>query len=146
MADAFEGFGLDEDNSAFGAMVCDMATFRSIYRLHLRSLERHKESAVLVMIRARRPNESDLSDEDRIDAMNRIGAALASKLRRHDVLTGFDTSFFLIMLFNISADGAEKVMQRLIEKINEEAGGDADIETKLQALAPVGGNEHLFRT
>ncbi|GHU61931.1 hypothetical protein AGMMS49983_02510 [Clostridia bacterium] len=140
MAESFDGFGLAEDNTAFGAMVCDIATFRSIYRLHLRSMERRPENAVLVMIRARRQNESGISEEDRSDAMNRIGAALASKLRRHDVLTGFDTSFFLIMLFNIDAEDAEKVMRRLIEKINEEAGGDADIETKLQAVAPVGGD------
>jgi hypothetical protein len=144
MADAFEGFGLNEDGSGYGAMVCDMATFRSIYRLHLRSMERYKENAVLVMIRARRPDETGVSEESKVDTMNRIGAALAGKLRRHDVLTGFDTSFFLIMLFNIYPADAEKVMQRLIEKINEEVGGNADIETKLQALAPMGG-EQLFR-
>ena len=136
MVDAFDEIILDEDGVGFGAMVCDMSTFRSIYRHHIRSLERRSEDAVLIMIRARKTEENGIDEEHMVTVMNRIGAALASKLRRIDVLTGFDTSFFLIILFNTSIEGAEKVMQRLIEKINEEIGEDANIETKLQALAP----------
>ena len=136
MIDAFDEIILDEDGVGFGAMVCDMSTFRSIYRHHIRSLERRSEDAVLIMIRARKTEENDIDEEHMMTVMNRIGAALASRLRRIDVLTGFDTSFFLIILFNTGIEGAEKVIQRLIEKINEEIGEDANIETKLQALVP----------
>ena len=137
MTDAFDGIGLDEDSVEYGAMVCDMGTFRSIYRHHVRSMERYDIDAVLIMMRARRTKENSIDEEHIVTVMNRIGAALASKLRRNDVLTGFDTSFFLIILFNTSIDGADLVMQRLIKNINEEIGEEADIETKLQALAPV---------
>ena len=136
MIDAFDEIILDEDGVGFGAMVCDMSTFRSIYRHHIRSLERRSEDAVLIMIRARKTEENGIDEEHMVTVMNRIGAALASRLRRIDVLTGFDTSFFLIILFNTGIEGAEKVIQRLIEKINEEIGEDANIETKLQALVP----------
>ena len=137
MDDVFDGLGLDEDGIGFGAMICDMSTFRSIYRHHIRSMERRSEDAVLIMIRARQSVGDSIDEVHMMTVMNRIGAALASKLRRNDVLTGFDTSFFLVILVNTNLEGAKTVMHRLIGKINEEIGEETDIETKLQAIVPM---------
>jgi hypothetical protein len=70
-------------------------------------------------------------------AANQMGAIFAGTLRREDVVTGFDTTQYLILLGNIDATGAKKVLSRLIEQANRQIDMGFEIETRLQALEPI---------
>ena len=123
-----------EDSEALGAMVCDFNTFKSIYKLNARTMDRQKIKVVLAMINV---TDSDIVTDVELQSVNRIGAALTNSLRRQDVLTGFDTSQFLIMLSNINIEDAKKVLLRLLTRINNELGREINLETSLQVLEPV---------
>ena len=125
---------LAEDIDSYGAMVCDFNTFKSIYRLNARTLDRQPLKVVLAMINV---IDNDALAESDPYSINRIGAALTNSLRRQDVLTGFDTSQFLIMLSNITIDDARKVLDRLLVRINSELGREVHLETRLQILEPI---------
>jgi hypothetical protein len=138
-------FDLSEESDSYGAMICDYNTFKSIYRLNVRALDRHQVNMVLASISVSLPNDDNRSDEEKQDAFNKLGAALAGSLRRQDVVTGFDTPQFLMMISNIDIENAKSVVTRLINKINSEIGKIDNIETKLQALEPVDRDGSLNR-
>lgn len=126
---------LPEDNVPSGAMVCDYNTFKSIYQLNARASIRNEKHIVVGMIKVSGfKGSSQLSPEDRKTLFNRVGATLASSLRRDDVVTGFDTSQYLIMLSNLSMKDAEGVLERLISRIVGELGEGINIETQLEPI------------
>ena len=126
---------LPEDKVPSGAMVCDYNTFKSIYQLNARASIRQEKHIVVGMIKVSgfvgggqaTPGQKKL-------LFNKVGAILASSLRRDDVLTGFDTSQYLIMLSNLTMNDAEKVLERLIKRIVAELGEGIKIETQLEPI------------
>lgn len=127
---------LPEEKVATGAMVCDYNTFKSIYQLNARASIRNEKRVVVGMIKISGVSGGSLSMEDRQLLFNRVGATLASSLRRDDVVTGFDTSQYLMMLSNISMEQAQKVLERLINRVNQDLGTGIIIDTELEPIKP----------
>jgi hypothetical protein len=110
-------------------MVCDYATFRSIYRLSARSAVREGVHSVIASITV-----TGSGDSDNVDLSNRIGAAISNALRRDDVVTGFDTTRHLILLGNLTARDAQNVLRRLVDRIVEDVGDAITVETEVRPL------------
>ena len=127
---------LPEEYVPSGAMVCDYNTFKSIYQLNARANIRQDKHIVIGMIKISGVSNSTLPPEEKKLLFNRVGATLASSLRRDDVVTGFDTSQYLIMLSNLTMQNAEKVLERLISRIKDEISSDIKIETQLEPIKP----------
>jgi hypothetical protein len=125
---------LRESFDARGAMVCDYGTFRSIYRLSARAAVRRECHSLIASIKIVGKDGSD--DADNIDISNRIGAAISGALRRDDVVTGFDTTRYLILLSNLTEDDGVKVLRRLVNKIVGEIGGEITVETDIRPMEP----------
>ncbi len=126
---------LPEDNVPSGAMVCDYNTFKSIYQLNARASIRQEKHIVVGMIKVSGfAGGGQATPEEKKLLFNRVGATLASSLRRDDVVTGFDTSQYLIMLSNLSMQDAERVLERLISRIVDELGNGVSIETQLEPI------------
>jgi hypothetical protein len=120
-------------------MVCDYATFRTIYRLSARTAVRRGVRSVIASISVIGSPETD--EADSVLLSNRIGAAISNTLRRDDVVTGFDTTRHLILLGNLSVDDAEKVIRRLVEKIVGDVGDGIEVETDIKPLEAMLGTE-----
>lgn len=125
---------LKEESVVSGAMVCDYNTFKSIYQLNARANIRQDKHIVVAMIKIKGVAGSSLSPEEKKLFFNKVGVILASSLRRDDVVTGFDTSQYLIMLSNLSFEDAEKVLHRLLTKVNNTLGEGVDLETQLEPI------------
>lgn len=127
---------LPEEAVATGAMVCDYNTFKSIYQLNARASIRNEKRVVIGMIKISGVSGGSIPVDERKLLFNRVGATLASSLRRDDVVTGFDTSQYLIMLSNLSMEQAEKVLERLINRIAHDIGKGIIIDTQLEPIKP----------
>lgn len=126
---------LPEEKVPSGAMVCDYNTFKSIYQLNARATIRQEKRIVVGMIKVSGvKGGGQATPEEKKLLFNRVGATLASSLRRDDVVTGFDTSQYLIMLSNLSMEDAERVLERLISRIVEHLGEGIKIETQLEPI------------
>jgi hypothetical protein len=130
---------LKEECDARGAMVCDYATFRTIYRLSARSAVRGGIRSVIASITI--STDYDSNKSDKIDFSNRIGTAIASVLRRDDVVTGFDTTRYLILLGNLTADNAERVIGRVTDRIAKDMGGSFSVKTDVRLLESAAQSE-----
>lgn len=125
---------LPEDKVASGAMVCDYNTFKSIYQLNARANIRQEKHVVVGMIKISGIAGGTIPVEDRKLLFNKVGAILASSLRRDDVITGFDTSQYLIILSNLSMENAHGVLERLLKRITNELGTGINLDTQLEPI------------
>jgi hypothetical protein len=127
------GNGFAESKDARGAMVCDYATFRTIYRLSSRASVRNKEQTVIATFKIT-PAYSDVTDDDLIEISNQVGASIENALRRDDVVAGFDTTQFLILLSNINLQSGKDVLHRLVLRIQDTVGDRVKIETNIKVV------------
>jgi hypothetical protein len=127
------GSGLAESKDARGAMVCDYATFRTIYRLSSRASVRHKDNAVIATFKIT-PAEVGVSNDDLIEISNQVGTSIENALRRDDVVAGFDTTQYLILLSNINLKNGQEVLQRLVKRIQKIVGDRVKIETNIKVV------------
>lgn len=125
---------LGEGVDVSGAMVCDYGTFRSLYNHVIRATVRNKMESVIAMLRIIDTGEPD--NEISKNITNRIGSAIADSLRRDDVVTGFDTDQFLILLTHLNIDDAKIVLERIISNITDEFGKPVKIETSIEPIKP----------
>jgi len=126
---------LPEEKVPSGAMVCDYNTFKSIYQLNARASIRQEKRIIVGMIKISGfASSQDDSVDDKKLIFNRVGATLASSLRRDDVVTGFDTSQYLLMLSNLDMVEAKKVLDRLVSRIISGLGERITIETQLEPI------------
>lgn len=124
--------GLNESSDISGAMVCDYNTFRSLYQHSARAAIRSGTTAVIAMIKI--ADKEVFEDEDAKQVFNHIGAAIVNALRRDDVITGFDTSQYLILLSHLSVGDAQRVLDRLIGRINTTLGRTLKVETNVEPI------------
>jgi GGDEF domain-containing protein len=126
---------LPEDKVPSGAMVCDYNTFKSIYQLNARASIRNEKQIIVGMIKIKDfEGGNTATPEMRKNLFNSVGTTLASSLRRDDVVTGFDTSQYLIMLSNLTMENADNVLKRLMKRITTDTGTNIDFETQLEPL------------
>jgi PleD family two-component response regulator len=125
---------LSEGSDVSGAMVCDYNTFRSLYQHNARAAIRGGATAVIAMIRI--ADADIIKDDDAKQVFNHVGAAIVNALRRDDVITGFDTSQYLILLTHLSVGDAQKVLDRLIERIGVTLGRELSYETSVEPIRP----------
>jgi hypothetical protein len=127
------GGDIAESKDARGAMVCDYATFRTIYRLSSRASVRNKDHAVIATFKIT-PAEAGISDEDLIEISNQVGTTIENTLRRDDVVAGFDTTQYLILLSNVNLKNGQEVLQRLVSRIQKIVGKRVKIETNIKVV------------
>jgi len=137
MPEKFENIygALEQGVDVNGAMVCDYRTFRSLYNHAVRASVRNNREAVISMLKIVDVDEPDKNTT--IDISNRIGTAIAGALRRDDVVTGFDTNQFLILLAHLSMEDARKVLDRLISRITDELSRPIKVEIDLERVRQV---------
>jgi PleD family two-component response regulator len=123
---------MNESSDVSGAMVCDYNTFKSLYRHSARAAIRGGSTAVIAMIKI--ADDDVANDSDAKQVFNHVGAAIVNALRRDDVVTGFDTSQYLILLTHLSVSDANKVLSRLIDRIGTTLGKELSYETSVEPI------------
>lgn len=136
---------LPEEAVATGAMVCDYNTFKSIYQLNARASIRNEKHVVIGMIKISGVSGGSLPPDEKKLLFNRVGATLASSLRRDDVVTGFDTSQYLILLSNLTMEQAENVLKRLMNRIDHNLGSGIIMDTQLEPIKPPSHDDPFAR-
>jgi hypothetical protein len=129
---------LTAPDDAIGAMVCDYATFKSFYRIRARSAIRNEPDSVIASLRVK--YNSKTAEADIRKTANHIGTAIANNLRRDDVVTGFDTSQYYLLLSKTTVADAERVIGRLVESIRGATGVDFMVETAVERILPLSGD------
>jgi hypothetical protein len=119
---------LKETSKVQGAMICDFSTFRSIYRLYARAAVRGSANTALIALRVR---SADAQSMPPIEVSNQIGACVAGMLRRDDVMTGFDTFQYLLLMGNLSTADGEAVAERLRSRVRKDFGTGIYVETEV---------------
>lgn len=122
---------LKETSKVQGAMICDFGTFRSIYRLYARAAVRGGANAALIALRV---SSADTQSAPSIEVSNQIGALVAGMLRRDDVMTGFDTFQYLLLMGNLSEADSAAVIERIRSRARSDFGAGIHLETEVHLL------------
>lgn len=105
------------------AFFCDMDTFKYIYQLELRALQRSGLAVFIALITLLTP-EGKVPDEKTLTpTFAFLKNTVLTGLRRGDVVTQPSKSQLLIMLPVITVESCELVMRRLKEQFNETYAG-----------------------
>lgn len=106
--------GLDEaDGGAGGAFFCDADTFRRIYQLERRAMERSGLSAYLCSLSLTTPQHRVPPADVLSGALPCLKRMAVFGLRRGDVVTQYSKSQLLLILPGTNFENCERVLQRL---------------------------------
>lgn len=112
---------LDADAPA-GALLCEYGTFRELYSMQARMMDRLGVSTHLCLLTV---NDSESYDEDNPEkkrkylekTMQRMRGSLVDGLRIGDIVTRFSTNQYLVLLPSCTYEDAHVVMKRVLKKI-----------------------------
>ncbi len=115
----------EQQSQTGGAFCCDLATFREIYQLERRSLERSRASAFLVCLSVLTPQHTVPTNDTLSRAFPLLKRTAVFNLRRGDVVSQFSRSQLLMILSGTSYESCEVVVSRLIKRFETDYSGEA---------------------
>jgi len=104
---------LKEESLIKGALFCEYEIFKSIYQLMARSASRTGQSSFLCLITTTDLKSSQPPQKVLANNMNYLHTAIKISLRHGDVYARYSLSQYLIMLFSLTYENAEKIMNRI---------------------------------
>lgn len=110
------------DTGERGAFLCDFDTFRYIYRLELRTMERSGLSAYLACLSLIKHDGSVPPADALTPAMAECKESVATHLRRGDVMTQYSRSQLLLLLSCSSYEAGMAVLRRLEKSYYSDCG------------------------
>lgn len=105
---------LREEAAPRGAMICDYASFRLLYRAEARSADRRGDAIHIALLTISGKGGKPLSGRSLTWAMNQLEAEIAATLRTGDVAASCSASQYLVMLLQANEENAKMVCDRLI--------------------------------
>lgn len=107
------------------AFFCDMETFRYIYQLEMRAMQRSGLAVFIALITLSGPDNKIPEEKVLTPAFAFLKNTVLTGLRRGDVVTQPTKSQLLVMLPVITVESCELVMRRLKERFGETYAGAA---------------------
>ena len=111
-----------DKSQAKSAFLCDIDTFRYIYQLELRTMERSGLSVYLACISLTDPSGCIPAAEPLASLMAELKASVAARLRRGDVMTQYSRTQLLLLLSCRSYEAGMTVLRRLEKAYYAECG------------------------
>ncbi|MDL2238141.1 hypothetical protein LJC56_10025 [Christensenellaceae bacterium OttesenSCG-928-K19] len=105
-----------QNPSESGAFFCDVDTFRKIYQLEQRALQRSGLSVYLACVSIANNDRTLPSNEELTPLMSHLKRALLIGLRRGDVVAQYSKTQFLMLLPSASYEDCERVLERVKKK------------------------------
>ncbi|MFV0353383.1 MAG: BTAD domain-containing putative transcriptional regulator [Oscillospiraceae bacterium] len=116
------------------AFLCDIDTFRNIYRLEARSAERTGRGVFIVLMTISLGKGLDDSGDELKEAMNLLEKELFYGLRRGDVLARGGNSQYLLLLSTENEKNCNMVVRRLTGNFKSRCKKGVFLEAKLQPI------------
>jgi DNA-binding SARP family transcriptional activator len=121
-----------------GAVYCDYESFKLIYRVNARAAIRSGKSVYLILLNFAKSDNTIFQNFELKDIADICELGLINSLRKDDIVTRYNRTEYLILLSNINYENAEKVLQKLINKIKKVSiKNNLKITTQLETLDPI---------
>lgn len=112
---------LQEKADIEGAFYCSAPSFRDVYRMMKRIMERNGHSIFLMLCTLTDGNGHCMTKSDKLDQMSPIlFQAIRSSLRKCDSFTKYNQAQFLIMLPGINKENCSIVEERIISSFSKD--------------------------
>lgn len=109
-----------------GAYCQDYETFKVLYQLELRRMERKKKDAYLILFTLLDRDNNFLSLEERDAEMDILHQGIRQSLRVGDVFTQYSSNQYLVMVIDANADNVETIAERIRGTYYASHEGSAD--------------------
>ena len=120
-----------------GSFVVEYGSFEKIYRFLERNIARENRQVQCVLFTVNEPEDKVLDSFALQRQMEHLEHAVSSSLRKGDVTTNYRSSQMLALLVDANQENAQIVVDRILQKYQKEAGGDAMlIDYEAQPLMP----------
>lgn len=125
------------ENKMEGSFVVEYGSFEKIYRFLERNIERENREVQCVLFTVNEPEDAVYDELALQRQMEHLQHAVTSSLRKGDVSTSYSSSQMLVLLMDITKENAQIVINRILQKYENEAGEDAmEILCDAQQLMP----------
>lgn len=115
--------GLREDRENSGAFYCSAPSFRDMYRMVQRSMERTGKSVYLLVCSITDNKGRAMENGEKLDEMSKeLYQAIEGSLRRGDAFTKYSASQYLVMLLGINKENCQIVIDRITTAFAREHG------------------------
>lgn len=110
---------LSDSGELKGALLCDNYYFKFLYNLEIRNVERCNKKVFTGVITIDSTGHRPLSEEDMKDSMSILLDIIYERLRKGDVLTQWNQSQVLLLLYSLEEENIETVAKRLDNRFKE---------------------------
>ncbi len=126
----------EKEGERFGPFFCDYRSFKEIYNIEMRNLERLGSTMFLgiIMIGGQGAKESSVSRESGMAGLMEI---LRKNLRKGDIVTRFSDNIVAMLLPTVNYSTGGMVMDRIEELFRKEYPTNLAFNTR---ISPLGGN------
>lgn len=105
---------LNEEGEADGAYMCSYPTFRGIYQLLVRLLERSGQSIYLMLCTIVDSKGNPMKDGAQLDSLSeRLGDAICHSIRHSDIVNRYSKGQYLVLLINTTRENCNTVQKRI---------------------------------
>lgn len=108
-----------------GSFVVEYSSFEKIYRFLERNIGRENRQVQCVLFTMDEPRSKALDTFALQRQMEHLEHAITSSLRKGDVTTNYSSSQMLALLMDANQENAHVVVNRILQKYQQEAGEDA---------------------
>ena len=113
--------GLKEDILERGAFYCTPPSFRDVYRMVRRNMERSGHSVYLLVCSLTDSQGQIMEQGEKLDRLAAaLSEAIQDSLRRGDAYTRYSASQYLVMLGGISRENCQIVINRITDSFTKE--------------------------
>lgn len=128
---------LSERTEIKGAYFCDYDTFKHIYRIEARSMQRSGLAIYICLLTM--VNQNGSADEKIIrNIVRSFGENILACLRRGDVFAKYGKNQYVVMLKSITFENCEMVMKRILKRFSKESASKYyKVNYKFMPLDPV---------
>lgn len=120
-----------------GAFCCEPSVFRDIYQLEARAIERTGDSIYLCLLTISSLKGDLLKPAVQTRAMDELGEAIRTSLRRGDIYSRYSVSQYLMLLPTATYENGEMVLKRIIRNFKKAySRKDLSITYSLQGIVP----------
>ena len=113
--------GLQEKQKEKGAYFCTLPSFRDVYRMVRRNMERSGQSVYLLACSLTDSRGQALERGEKLDTLTEgLDEAIRESLRSGDAYTRYSASQYLVMLTGISRENCRLVIERITDSFTKE--------------------------
>lgn len=111
---------LREDKTE-GPLVCDFSYFKFLYNFEIRNIERNKDKDIILsIITIDNSSHKILRIDDLKEAIKILKSIIYNTLRKGDVVTQWNDSQLMILLYNINIDNIDGTMKRIVDQFDKQ--------------------------